>query len=468
MKPPVVHGSNYLFVLLVASGVLLSTMDSSMVNVALPAIMRHFAVEIEGVKLVVLVYLLVITATLVFFGRVGDRLGQGRTYLTGMLIFGSGAATCSFAPTFALLLVARGLQALGAAMMMATGPAILKQTSSAQQLGRTLGLIGVATSCGLMIGPVISGLILELASWRAVFLFYLPLVAIAAGMGLRLVPQLAERKNSEKPTFDWPGAVLWVLIVVGFTAFTSLAETGGHWRLLAAAAVAVLSYLLYRVEMRAASPILPLALVRRRYFWTGVASATLSFGALFIVLILMPFYLDYLLHYSPARLGLTMMAMPLSLVIVSPASGWLYDRIGSARHISTVGLLVSGLAVVLLIGLDAESSFVDVFWRLTLLGSGQSMFLSPNSASVLTQVADRFAGVTSGILATARNFGMLGGTALAGSGFAMFYQRFTGRDGLLGFTAELTGPFLQAQRATLSVALVLLLLAAAISWFRGR
>ncbi|SHO52496.1 MFS transporter [Desulfopila aestuarii] len=457
------------YALLIACGVLLSTMDSSMVNVALPEIMRSFEVGIGEVKLVVLIYLMVITFSLVFWGRIGDEFGKGRVYITGMVVFACGAVVCAVSTLFSLLIIARAVQAVGAAMMMATGPAILKFVSPREHLGKTLGFVGVATSCGLMTGPLISGFILSVTSWRGVFLVPVPLAAMAALLGsLYLLPDLRKREELHHQKFDWQGGLLWVGFVVAFVLLAN--GTLPHWyfNIVMILAIIFLLYLFFKVEKRAEAPILPLVLVRRRYYWTGVATAGISFGALFIVLILLPFYLDYILQYSPRRIGLVMMALPVSLVVMSPMSGWLYDRLGSARVISTVGLLISTVAVLCLLLLDGDSSFFGVCWRLTLLGAGQSVFLSPNSASVLSKVQDSYAGITSGILATARNFGMLSGTALAGTTFSLLYGRLTSGKSVLHFTHDYGDAFLFAQRSTLAIALLLLFCGCLISWSRGR
>ena len=145
----------------------------------------------------------------------------------------------------------------------------------------------------------------------------------------------------------------------------------------------------------------------------AILSSTLSFAVLFFVLILMPFYLDRVLRLSPDRIGYVMMSLPLCVFIVSPIAGRLYDRIG-ARVVATGGLLCCLVGLAMLTRLTAETPPLAVAFRLALLGFGQAMFLSPNSASALGGVANEQAGLTASLLATARNFGMLAGTALAG------------------------------------------------------
>lgn len=461
------HNKRWFYFLMVTGGVLLSTMDSSMVNVALPEIMRSFDIGLSEVKLVVLVYLMVVTVSLVFCGRLADQFGKGNVYLAGMLTFTGAAVACAVSSNFYYLIAYRAVQAVGASMMMSTGSAIIKLTTPREHLGKSLGLVGIATSCGLMSGPLVSGIILSLFSWRQIFWFSVPLAVTIVGLGswylLGDLRKLEERLDTD---FDWKGGGLWIGAVAVYVLLVN--GTSPSWLVNALMATLCTALLIsfVTVERTAGSPIMPLALVGKRYYWTSVAAAAISFAALFIVLILLPFYLDYILRYPASRIGLAMMALPVSLVIVSPLSGWLYDRLGSARIISTTGLTLSAVAIFCLMQLDNTSSFVAVFWRLTLLGAGQSIFLSPNSASVLTRVPDTYAGITSGILATARNFGMLTGTALAGTSFGIFYSRFTGGLSLQDFTPQHVETFLQAQQLSLALALLLLVIGCFISWLR--
>lgn len=439
-----------------------------MVNVALPEIMRYFVVSLNEVKLVVLVYLMVITVSLVFWGKIADRFGKGRVYVLGMVFFLIGALACSASVSLNDLILARCFQALGASMMMSSGPALLKITSPSEHLGRTLGLVGIATSCGLMIGPVVSGYILSHLGWRSIFLVsVVPGVAILALSLLYLLPGLAKLEEKKKAMFDWTGGCLWILLVGAYAVMLNGIVTSTMGILAWVAVVFILLVLFYRVEQRSKAPILPIIEVKKRYYWVGASTAALAFAALFIVLITLPFYLDYVLQYPVDRIGLVMMALPVSLVVMAPCAGWLFDRTGSARIISTFGLALSTFALLLLMQLDHSTSFTSVAWRLTLLGAGQSIFLSPNSASVLSQVDEKYAGITSGILATARNFGMLTGTALAGAGFTFFYSKFTAGQTLQVFQPEMLNAFLKAQHHTLAIALMLLLTAVVISALRS-
>ena len=454
--------------LLVAVGVFLSTMDSSMINVALPSIMRTFAATLPQTEWVVLMYLLTITVSLLIWGYLADGYGQGRVYLSGMLIFTLGSAVCYLAPTLALLLLFRFVQALGASMMMASGTAIIKEVYPPDQLGQGLGLLGIATSIGLMSGPVISGLLIQYLSWRAIFLVTVPVSLAAFLLGWLFVagslPKGKNRGGAPAP-FDWYGSLGWILLVSLAVILMSRAHRIGPLQKIVWGVIFGAGCLLFtRMERRHESPFFPLFLFRGS---CGIAIivSSLSFVVLFIVLILMPFYMDLVLRLPADRMGTVMMAVPLTLFIVSPVSGWLYDRIG-ARFLTTTGLTITCLAVILLCFLHPESTPIDIAWRLSLLGTGQSIFLSPNTASVLAGIEKKYTGITSGMLATSRNIGMLAGVAIAGMVFTAFFSLFSGGLDLKDYSGLQVTAFMQAYRGALGLAVFIALAGGILSAWR--
>lgn len=469
--------------LTVSAGVFMSTMDSSLVNVALPSLMKIFHSSLAVTQWVVLVYLLTITILLVFWGRLAVQWGAGTVYSRGMLLFALGSLLCGTAPAIWLLILFRFVQALGASMMMATGPALIRSIFPPERLGRGLGLIGIATSLGLMTGPVVSGLLLRWVHWRAIFLVTVPvglLFYLASRRALvHAAPPLASAAGSgagkpERPRlFDRAGALMWAaavtLTILLATHATTLCCGGGFaptalfWSWSVLTGLCWIFFLLH--ETGSSAPILPLAMFRRRFFSMAVLSSALSFAVLFFVLILTPFYLDRILGLPPDRIGYVMMAVPLSVFIVSPAAGRLHDRIG-ARIVATTGLVCCLAGILLLADLDVESSSLSVALRLALLGFGQAMFLSPNSASALAGVPDDQVGVTASLLATARNFGMLVGTALAGLSFALHFAWATGGLDMKDFVPAATPAFMHALKRSFHYAAVIGIIGIAASWWR--
>ncbi len=451
---------------MVMGGVFLSTMDSGMVNIALPTIMRSFSIGLGRTNLVVVVYLLTITATLVFWGKISDRYGRGNVYLLGVLVFCSGSVGCAFSSTFELLLLCRFVQGIGASMMMSSGPAIIKAVFPADNLGRSLGLVGIATASGLMSGPLVSGLLLTHFSWKSIFLVTVPCSTLIYLLGrIFLLRHLSEIETEVESEFDWQGSCCWALLVIILIVllyrlpypYHSLDLGGGFL-------FGIIFWFFIRVEKRCKNPIIPIALVKQNYYVIAVVTATLSFGALFVVLILVPFYLKYILQISVDKIGFVVMALPVTLVVVSPLSGVLYDKIGG-RFLTSAGLVFCTVALFSLTFLSADSSLWTVACNLALLGAGQSVFLTPNSASVLSRVSDQYAGITAGILATARNFGMVMGTTLATILFTFFLSYYGGGLKLeqYGATVMHQASFLLALKTTFMITAVVLLAGAFIS-----
>jgi EmrB/QacA subfamily drug resistance transporter len=457
----------YQTLLLVGAGVFLSTMDSSMVNVALPFIMKSFGAPLRSIQWVVLIYLLSITVTLLFWGIVADRFGRFNTYLFGILIFLSASLGCALAPTLTTLIVLRFIEGLGAAMLMAAGPAIIRDVFPQHEIGRGLGLVGIATSAGLMSGPVVGGILVSVFSWRAMVLACIPVgVLMMAGSVWVIRNGRSASVSASEPTFDWRGALLWALLIASLVLYAHfLPRLDLVWKMAGGGGLALLGFLFYLSETTRKSNILPLHLFPKSYYHIGLITASLSFAVLFGVLILMPFYLTHIKGLAANLVGLVMMAVPLTLFVVSPTAGMLYDRIGS-RFLTTLGLSVSTLALLLLSAIDQSTGLLPIFIALAMLGMGQSMFLAPNTASLLSRIPEVDAGVTSGLLATSRNLGMLAGAAFGSMIFAAWFGYFSAGEELSSFRPDLSAPFISSLRGTLLCIAALSALNVLISWQR--
>lgn len=463
---------------IVGAGVFMSTLDSSMINVALPTLMRDFGSSLAMTQWVVLVYLLTITGLLLFWGHFSIRYGPGRIYRLGLLIFSLGSLCSSLTPTIHLLILSRFVQALGGSMMMAVGPALIRAVYPPGQLGAALGKIGIATSLGLMTGPVISGLIIHWLHWRLIFLITVPVGVLVYlfSRGLNTL-DLSSPENLRKqtsPPFDLTGALLWILAVSTTVVLTSAMahgqttprEPGRLTTLVAGLGTGITWIALLLHERSARNPLLPLRLIRQRFLAMAILSSMLSFMVLFFVILLIPFYLANVRELGSDTIGFVMMAIPLCVFFVAPVAGRLYDRIG-AKIVATTGLLCCLLSLVLLATLSRNTPLGAIGACLALLGFGQAMFLAPNSAAALAGVNNHQAGVTSSLLATARNMGMLLGTALAALLFSWYFSRLTGGLDMVDYRPGLAPAFLAALRRTFQVGCLLALGAVVASWNRN-
>lgn len=438
----------------VGVGTFMSALDASIVSVALPVIRQDFTAPVASVEWVVTMYLLVVSATLLGFGRLGDLRGHKASYLGGFAIFTGASVLCALAPSLATLTAFRAVQAIGAAMLFANAPAILTATFPPERRGRVLGLQAAMTYLGLTVGPPLGGFLVGALTWRAIFFVNLPIGLMAAALAFGAIT--ADRSTAAEEGFDFLGAGSFGL---GLAALLLALNRGHDWGWgspgvlgLAAAALAFLGAFLFR-ERRAPHPMLDLSLFRDRTFSSSTAAALLNYVAAYSIVFLMPFYLIQGRGLQPGRAGLLLAVQSLVMALVAPLSGALSDRVGS-RWLAAAGMLVLACAMLLLSRLDASAPAWSPAAPLALAGLGVGLFVSPNSSAMLGAVPARRRGIASAVLAEARNVGMVLGVGVAG---AVFTANLAGR--APGPTPELFAGISSA----FAVAAVVALAAAAVS-----
>jgi EmrB/QacA subfamily drug resistance transporter len=402
---------------LIAIGVgsFMSALDGSVVNTVLPLISKTFNASVATVEWVVTVYLLVVSALLLTFGRLGDLRGHKSVYISGFVVFVISSMLSGLAPSALVLIICRGLQALGAAMLLANAPAILTKNFPAHQRGQALGMQGTMTYLGLTTGPSLGGWLATTFSWRAVFYINVPVGLLAILLSLRFIPRDAGSESGAK--FDTAGALAFM---GGLVALLLALNQGGEWGwfsapILAALAVAVVLLAVFlRTERRAPFPMLDLSLFGRRLFSAATASAIFNYVCLYSVLFLLPFYLINGRGLNAEQAGLLLTAQPLIMAIAAPLSGTLSDRIGS-RIPSTLGMLLLAAGLFLLSRLGPNTPLNYVAMSLALAGLGTGIFISPNNSALMGAAPRQRQGIAAGVLATARNVGMVLGVGLAGA-----------------------------------------------------
>lgn len=392
----------------------MAPLDSSIVNISLPALAKYFSVGITAVEWVVMAYLLTTSSLLLTAGRLGDIKGHKIVYIVGFITFTVASALCGLAGSIGQLIFFRIVQALGGTGMLATGPAILTDAFPPTQRGKALGMIAVSVSLGLTAGPFLGGVIVASLGWRWIFFVNIPVGVLASTLAALI---LRKGRREANRRFDLPGSA--AAFATLFLILLALSR-GNEWGwnsaptlgLLAAAAVS--AWVFVRRESRAADPMLDLSLFKSRLFSAANMSALINFAALFVVLFLIPFYLLDVFGETSQRAGLVLTAVPLVTAVIAPVSGALSDRIGS-RLLSSLGLAITALALFGLSRTSPVQGLLPVALFLGAIGLGSGMFQSPNTSAIMGSVPPNRLGIASGMQATMRNVGMVLGVALAGA-----------------------------------------------------
>ncbi len=401
----------------VGIGTFMTALDTSVVNTVLPVIGKNFNQAITVVEWVVTIYLLVLSGLLLSFGRLGDMRGHKTIYLVGFGIFMAGSFFSGSAPSAAILIASRGLQALGAAMLAANSPAILTKSFPSEQRGQALGLQATMTYLGLTAGPALGGWLASLLGWRVVFYINLPVGVAAILLSLRFIPKDTHEQRVER--FDFPGAVTFML---GLGALLLALNQGEEWGWISAptlilftAAIAMMALFIY-LERHVKFPMLDLSLFTKLPFSLTTVSAILNYIGVYTCIFMMPYYLIQGRGFTPAQAGLVLTAQPIIMAIVAPISGTLSDRIGT-RLPTVFGMAVLSVGLFLLSRLSGDSSTLSVMLSLAVVGLGTGVFISPNNSALMGSAPKNRQGIAAGILATARNFGMVLGVGIAGAVF---------------------------------------------------
>jgi EmrB/QacA subfamily drug resistance transporter len=407
--------NRYWILLAVGIGTFMSALDGSVVNTALPVIEKYFSAKITTVEWAVVIYLLSVSSLLLTFGRLGDIRGHKRVYLTGFIIFIAGSALCGLAPNATLLVIFRGLQSIGAAMLFANSPAILTKSFSPFQRGQALGIQGTMTYLGLMVGPSLGGFLTQRINWRAVFYINVPVGLLAFILSVIFISSKpAETKEGK---FDIPGALVFM---TGLISFLLALNQGNEWGWTSPVIIGLLLFgflllgVFVRIELRKKHPMLDLRLFRDRIFAAGTTSAILNYIGVYSITFMMPFYLIQGRGLNPEQAGLLLTAQPLMMAIIAPISGTISDKIGS-RIPSTLGMFFLTVGMVLLSTIRVNTPLTTIIIFLAIAGIGTGIFVSPNNSAIMGSAPRNRQGIAAGVLATARNMGMVLGVGIAGA-----------------------------------------------------
>jgi EmrB/QacA subfamily drug resistance transporter len=410
----------------VSMGVFLATIDGSIVNVALPTLVRDLDSNFATIQWVVLAYLLTLSTLLPGMGRLGDMIGKKSIYAVGFVAFTVGSVLCGLSPNVYSLIAFRVVQAVGGAMVFALGPAIVTEAFPAVERGKALGIIGTVVSIGIVIGPTLGGLIIDATSWHWIFLVNLPVGILGTFMVLRFVPDF---KPSGRQKFDFGGAVTLFISLISLLLALTMGQQlgfGNSWIVSLLAVWLIFMGLFITVELRTPQPMIDLRMFKNGLFSVGLSVGFLTFVSIAGMILLLPFYLETVLGYSPQQSGLMLAVVPIAMGIIAPISGVLSDRFGT-RSISIIGLAILVIGYWAMTSLSAETTVAGYIIRLLPVGLGMGIFQSPNNSAIMGAVTRQRLGVASGLLAVTRTLGQTTGIAVLGAIWAARVTATTGQ-----------------------------------------
>lgn len=382
----------------------MATLDSSIVNVALPVMQKALGAGLDQIQWVSSVYLLTMCAFLLVFGRLGDLYGKVRFFEVGVVIFSVGSLLCGISTTLPALVASRMVQGIGGASAMANNMGIITEAFPARERGRALGLLASFVALGMMCGPVLGGFIVSALPWEFIFLINVPVGIASIVLGRFTLPKDAPRSGDE--TMDALGAVLLVPgMLLTFLSATMLQNNRAWWVLASLTLGVAMLVMFAHHERNASCPLVNLALFADRRFVINLICLFISFIAIGVYELMTPFYLQDARGFDPGMAGLIFCIIPLVNAVVGPISGAVSDRIGCEWPcVFGLGAFSVGLYLTGTLGMDA--GLPQILGYLALASFGTSIFQSPNNSLIMGSVSVEMLGFAGSASALARYLGM--------------------------------------------------------------
>ena len=401
-----------------ALSVLLSSLGTSIANVALPSLAEAFNASFQAVQWIVIAYLLAITTLIVSAGRLGDIIGRKRLLLIGISLFSLASLLCAMAPTLWLLIAARALQGLGAAMMMALAMAFVGETVPKEKTGSAIGLLGTMSAIGTALGPSLGGVLISGLGWRAIFFISLPLGLLALFLAHRYLPVDQRKAKTERAGFDTTGTLLLALTLAAYAlAMTTGRGSFGQLNLALLLAAFIGAGLFMFAEARTTSPLIRMAMFRQLELSASLATSALVSTVMMATLVVGPFYLSRSLGLDAAMVGLVLSVGPAVAALTAVPAGRLADRLGT-QWVTTVGLIGMATGAITLAMLPTTFGIAGYLAPLVVITASYAFFQTANNTAVMTDVSPEQRGAISGLLNLSRNLGLITGASVMGAVFA--------------------------------------------------
>jgi len=423
-------------------------LDGNIVNISLPVISGYFNVSTTRVVQITLVYLLMLTSTLIIFGKMADKYGVKRVFVTGFSVFTVSSLLCGIAPGFTWLLVARALQALGGAMLYSTSISMISRFIPPERRGWAYGIFSPLSSLGMLVGNPLGGLITGMLNWHWIFLVNIPVGILAVIAAIRAIPSDRPPRTGERSIgFDYLGSLLslaglsLMVILIGrgrVVGYTSPLILGGFGLVV----ILLVAFILW--ERKARDPVLDLTIFSGRSFSFAILASVAGFGLLSGNGVLLPFYLTYGLKINVEHAGFILMTFPVIFSLVSPVTGRLSDRV-SKNRLTMSGMALAAVTCVGFALLLPEMHLAILYGYMVLIGIAYALFITPNNNLVMSMAAADKQSVSSGVFKLATNLGQMFGLIVMEILFTSSFSVKSSSDGSFGLdkvpVGELTGGF---------------------------
>ncbi len=454
----------------VGFGVLTSTLDGSITNMALPFLAEEFNTDASVIVWISISFLLASIGVILTLGSLGDSIGRKRVFLTGFIVFGIGLILAPLSRTLPFLFFGRTVQGVGQAMIVSNGNALLVQSFPDNQRGTALGIENAVVGVGLASGPSIAGLILENWDWQALFYFRVPFIIIFFILGVIYLNK--DGQNNSQFKFDIYGSITLFITMTCFLLAITFGRSYGWisaWTIIPFCIVPVSFALFIFAESKAKFPVLELKLFKSRLFSFANAANSLQFLSQGAIIILLPFFLLDARNLRPKTAGLILGTLPVVRLIVGPLAGWSADKVQSIK-ITTFGLIIMGFAYYFLGNIGLETHLGLLVLVLLVEGTGTSIFGPANNSAIMGSVPQRYLGTASGMIATVRQGSMATGIAISGTFYSIFLAEKSTELASRGLTPELVSRMSSSHgfQQVLNIMIVTLVIATLVSLLRGK
>ena len=355
--------------------------------------------------------MLVLTVFLPFFGKIGDLYPKNKVYSTGFFTFSIGALLCTFSPNFVTLVIFRCIEALGASIMLANGPAVISTLFRGENRGKALGINGSLVAAGGLLGPALGGMMINFFGWRTIFLPAFIISFIGGILSYRLVPSYIRRKVLK---FDYKGFLYFTIALCALLLAISEGYSWG-WKSIRIISLGILTLifgsLFYFRDKKISYPMINFHMFRIKTFTFGNIAVMTSYMTMFTNAILLPLFLQDILKYNAFVTGLLILPYSLASCLVAPFAGTYAGKHGS-KTLTRIGPAIYIIALLIFTSFGVHTQQWQVVAASIIMGIGNGCFQSPSNTAIMTSVKTEEVGIASGILSLSRNMGNILGVAI--------------------------------------------------------